>query len=140
MLFEGKSKCETYQKIVISKENRNEHHVRNESRSCIYQYRIDGDIEKRSTVKKCDYMVEVCNDQKKLAFVIELKGSDLRTALQQIEATIELFSAQLAGYALCPRIILHRIPTHDIHGSDYRKFKKKYPDIVVKEKKYVDTV
>nr|WP_295228234.1 hypothetical protein [Ruminococcus sp.] len=62
------------------------------------------------------------------AFLIELKGTQLLHALEQIESTVNIFKPvfQEGGYQILPRIVYHN-NTHDIHSSVFRKFKSKYP-------------
>lgn len=140
MLFEERySKCIINQPIVRSGEKGKCHYVKNDSGSPIFQYHIDGDIIKNIDIKKCDYIVEVTKD-KSIAFIIELKGSHLSEAFQQIENTINHFHSKLHSYDIRPRIISKKVNTHSINNSEYRKFKKKYPDALCKTGEYTDVV
>ena len=68
-------------------------------------------------------------------YLVELKGSDLNKALDQISATINAFRENLRGYQILPRVVIHKTSTHDIQGKRYRDFKKLYPKLVVKNKR-----
>lgn len=139
MLFNPEhSTCSINQSIVVSKENKNEHIIRNESKSPIFQYHIDGGIICDNRGERCDYIVEVQKNEP-IAFIIELKGSDQNKAISQIEATIKRFS-QLNSYSLFPRIVIHKGRTHSINSKIRRDFFKKYPTAIIKELKHEDTV
>lgn len=140
MLFEEKySKCDIHQSVVRSGEKEKCHYVKNSSGSLIYQYHIDGDIICDINTKKCDYIVEVTKD-KSIAFIIELKGSHLTEAFQQIESTINHFKSKLQNYDIRQRIISKKVTTHSINTSEYRNFKKKYPQVLCKTSEYTDIV
>lgn len=143
MLFNSdKSKCEPKASIVVSKENKNSHIINNKSKHSIYQYHIDGDIIQSSKGKRCDYIVEVIkNDNSQpLAFIIELKGSDVDEAVDQIEATIDRYKGQLKDYDVRPRIILHKARTQEINGSKLRNLSRKYPYTIKKSLKYEEDI
>lgn len=140
MLFDkSKSSCAESQSIVVSEEKGKKHRVNNTSRLPIYQYHIDGDIINDLNVQKCDYIVEVTKD-KPVAFIIELKGSHLSEACNQIISTIERFKHKLNGYNVQPRIIIGKINTHAVNGSEYRRLRKAYPQTRLEVKKCTDTV
>ena len=141
MIFDKKySRCGQKQSIVVSKENGNEHILQNKSASDIYQFRIDGDIVQGSAEERCDFIVEVDNVNTHAAYVIELKGSDLNKAIDQITKTIQNYMVNLSGCDILPRIIIHKVLTHDVNGKKYRDFKKRYPQMAVKVRKYVEIV
>ena len=76
-------------------------------------------------------MVE--NEDKKTAYIIELKGTDLPRALEQIEATIQLFSRKFTqnNYTIYPRIVFGS-NTHAVNDTRYRNFLKKYPQAKIR--------
>lgn len=141
MIFDSQySKCGIKQKKVVSVEKKNEHILLNESGWDVYQFHIDGGIVQSSFGERCDYIVEVDMVPKPKAYIIELKGSDLEKAISQIIVTMNIFKNQLSGYTQLPRIIMRRVPTHEIHGNKYREFKRKFPDAVVNGQSYTDKV
>ena len=140
MLFPGKSMCEPNQSKVVIEENHNKHILNNSHHNKVYQYHIDGDIIPSGTSeKRCDYIVEVEISAKKLAFIIELKGTDIKEAIQQIDATISRLS-QLQSFILYPRIIVNRVNTHKIQDTKIIGFRKKYPNAVIRVKEYTDNI
>ena len=141
MIFDSKySACESKQKIVVSRENGNEHILYNKSGCNIYQYHIDGGIVRDSHGERCDFMVQAELASVVNVYVIELKGSDLNKAISQILKTIDAYKGQLNRCQILPRVIIHKATTHDIHGKKYRDFKKAYPGTVVKVRQYSETV
>ena len=141
MIFDSQySKCGVKQKKIVSSEKKNEHILYNESGWDVYQFHIDGGIVQTRTGERCDYIVEVDMTPKPKAYIIELKGSDLEKAISQIITTMNVFKAQLGGYIQLPRIIMRKVPTHEIHGNKYREFKRKFPNAVVSTQAYTDKV
>lgn len=138
LLFPNKSLCQLHQSIVVSCENGKKHIIDNhKSKYCIYQYKIDGDIVTSQTVLKCDYIVEVDTDNESIAFIIELKGSDVSHAIDQIKSTLDMFKAEFRNYKIFPRIICSS-RVHSINSSKIRDFKKKYGKEAIHEKQYTD--
>lgn len=133
MLFNGvSSHCDLKCAIIASKENGKIHRAFNTDRNTVYQYKIDGEvISKNDPQKRCDYLVE--NEDKKTAYIIELKGTDLSHAIEQIEATIQLFSRLFNqnNYTIYPRIVFGS-NTHAVNDTRYRKFLKKYPQAKIR--------
>lgn len=133
MLFNDiSSRCDPKCPIIVSRENGKTHRALNSDRSTVYQYKIDGDvIQKADSQKRCDYLVE--NEDKKTAYLIELKGTDLLHAIEQIEATILLFARKFKenSYTVYPRIV-YGSNTHAVNDSRYRNFMKKYPQSKIK--------
>jgi len=141
MLFDAeKSRCKTDALTVVSSENNNRHILENISRVKVYQYHIDGDIITGTADKKCDYIVEAMTTPRPVAFVIELKGSDIIQAIRQIESTILKYKNKLEIYEICPRIVVHKVTTLSLRSSEYRKLKKLYPDFDIKSKEKTDRV
>lgn len=104
----------TYAEFVSS-ENGCKHIGRNVSGHEIRQFKIDGEvITKNADTARCDYLL--LNDDAKSAYYIELKGSDLEKAIQQIESTVRMLQDSLTGYATYRRIIYFS-GTTDIRGK-----------------------
>ena len=131
MLFEeAHSLCSIKQKTIVSQENGRKHIAHNDHSCDVFQYRIDGDIIPPSTGEaRCDYIVEIDkstkSQTKRSAYLIELKGTDLNHAIDQIEATLKMFSNKLREYDVFLRIV-YRSNTHAVNSPKVMKFKKKY--------------
>lgn len=79
----------------------------NNKRKKVALYRVDGCILTEGI--KCDFLFLINEDKR--AFFIELKGSDLEKAVQQISKTIEQLQPYLPEYILEGRIITTRVRT-----------------------------
>ncbi|OXB93121.1 hypothetical protein [Parageobacillus galactosidasius] len=79
----------------------------NNKRKKVALYRVDGCILTEGI--KCDFLFLINEDKR--AFFIELKGSDLEKAVQQISKTIEQLQPYLREYVLEGRIITTRVRT-----------------------------
>jgi hypothetical protein len=94
----------------------------NNSTNHLSKYRVDGGLIAKDEAK-CDYLLLNC-DQKK-SFFIELKGSDLIRAVEQIDKSIDLLQAHIPDFAVYARIVLTRTNTIDLTHLKYLKLKKK---------------
>ena len=97
------------------------HIANNISSAYVTHYRIDGYVLKEGI--RCDFLL--MNEDAKIAYLIELKGSDLVKAAHQLENTEELLRQQLAQYQIMYRIIMRKSSTHAIHSSSFQSFKAK---------------
>ncbi len=145
--------------IIVSSENGNEHRLFNDSPFPAYQFRIDGEKNNSGKPKaayahgtqpeRCDFVVEI-DGQETLSrlYVIELKGSNLLKALSQIATTIQSIQKDkslFSGYnpklhVFYPRVVIHRVNTHAINQAETLKFKKEYPNLVIKCKQLSEKV
>ena len=89
-------------KEIISREKLNRHIAKNNDNCLARQLRIDGYVITEN-IKKCDYLV--LNDDKCAAYFIELKGSDITGAIEQIEQTVKKLEKDLRGYDKKLRIV-----------------------------------
>lgn len=120
------SLCTEHAKIIKSKDGGNPqtHIANNIQEDYVTHYKIDGEVITSSDTR-CDFLL--INEDKKTAYFIELKGSDLCKAAEQIEATEIALAAQLSMYpSRRYRIVSNRVNTHDIHSSKYKRFQKKW--------------
>jgi len=98
-------------KIVLVKENKRSFKIINSSRVFINKVKVDKCFIKDG--KRCDYLFEIeCNNIKKV-FYIELKGKDLKHAIEQILATIEVCKSSHKGIKKYAFVILSRYPKED---------------------------
>ncbi len=123
MLERFESSCDERQKIIVSRDTGSKcmHRANNIKRCLVRQYQIDGYVITDPNEKKCDYLI--LNDDKKDAYLIELKGTELLHALEQIEQTEKILGRDLSLYEKYYRIV-YRANTHDIHSLKFTKFVK----------------
>ena len=117
------SLCGDHASKIVSKDRKNnqKHIANNIDGSSVTQYQIDG-VVITSSQPRCDFLV--MNDDKKDAYLIELKGSDISKAVIQLEATASVLRSQLNGYDINYRIVHNRCNTQEILTSQVLKFKK----------------
>ncbi len=82
---------------VSLKENKMECLFENKIKIELNKVTIDGGLFD-SAHKKCDYLVHWHNKNKQSVFYIELKGCDVKKAIQQLINTIELTKMKFASY------------------------------------------
>lgn len=138
ILDESKSICEKHQKIIVSEENKRKHIANNDDENLVHQFKIDGGIvPASSSMSRCDYLV--INLEKKNAYPIELKGTDVKHAVDQIRSTITYLGSELSSYTILPRII-YKPNTHGIRDSKVRSFIMDYPRCVLKTNTYEEKI
>lgn len=133
------ARCGTYSKFVSS-ENGCSHIGNNKDNSYIRQYKVDGDVfSPASTAERCDYLL--LNDTKQNAYYIELKGSDIHKAMQQIDNSVSMLQPAHAGYTVYRRIV-YRTGSHDVNSSVVTRWKCKHGvnKVIVKSIKIEETI
>lgn len=73
--------------LIACKENKSEVIFKVKSNQA-KQYKVDGCLISENNLQKCDFAV---SNLQNLTYFIELKGSDIREAFQQIHSTIKWF-------------------------------------------------
>lgn len=131
------------QSKFVSEENKRRHIGNNKNRLHCRRYRVDGYILTAQDGKKCDYLL--LNDDGKDAYFIELKGSLIDDAPEQIDATIEALKDSLEDYYFFRRIICSKAGTHKMNDSTILHWRKKHngkrhdqPEVVIKESGHED--
>jgi hypothetical protein len=100
---------------------------------------IDGCVITDTTQNKCDFLVLCCQEDKKIAIFVELKGTDFAHACKQILNTIKLLKESMDSndYQFCARVVLSKAKKlvsssskqkgglPDIRDSNYTELMKK---------------
>lgn len=73
--------------------------------------------------KKCDYLIVNCTDQS--AIFIELKGSHLPEAAEQIDASLTQLQKHLPEFTIYARIVTSKMTAPDLNSSQITKLRKK---------------
>ena len=109
--------------IARDKHNRQTYQLENvKGRTCC-KIQVDGCLLSSSEEKKCDYLLLFAPDN--LAFFIELKGQDLETGCQQIDASIGALLQRLQGFDIYARIVLNKVRTPALNSSSEIRLKKR---------------
>lgn len=119
------SLCSERQSKIVSqdRESRNpcKHIGVNKDRSRVVQYQLDGQVF-TGHEQRCDFLV--MNQDKKSAYLIELKGSNILHAMDQVLSAENLLKEDLVGYSVFYRII-YRSRTQEVRKSRIIRWKEK---------------
>lgn len=115
--------CDHTQPIIVSKDvgQPRKHIAHNTNSNYVTHYRIDGVVITQGN--KCDFML--INEDKYIAYLIELKGSDLSKAAIQLECTEQALKVDLHNYSIRYRIVASKAKTQAIESTSFRKFREK---------------
>ncbi len=109
--------------LIPLQENKSKCVIENPNQFTIYIVQVDGCAIKEGL--RCDYLVfpEPKDIKKNLEIYIELKGSKISHAIEQLEATMRKLSDDSAKSEKVCIIVSTRCP---ITGNDIQNFKKKF--------------
>lgn len=132
MRFDEKYPDESYTKfsdrrsevVLTDRRGKVEYRGLNNTRLLVTAYCVDGGIITDNSIKKCDYALYIPSLGN--IRLIELKGSDMNTAVQQIEATYrKLDLTKIAGIAkIYGRIVLTKVNTPSIRSTNFVRLEK----------------
>ena len=119
--------------VFTSTENRCTHIGNNTNGHMVRQFKVDGEVVAAGDPSpRCDYLL--LNDESRTSYYIELKGSDLVKAIEQIENTVSMISPSISEYTVFRRIVF-KTGTHGIQTSPVLSWKKKHGNTVkIKER------
>ena len=78
------------------------------------------------------------NEDKRVAYLIELKGSDLVKAASQLAATEEVLNQELSNYRLQYRIVANKCKTQEIYSSAYRKYQIRWKGRLIQKTRFIE--
>lgn len=130
------SMCNRNASQIVSRDKRNSqyHRANNRNHAYVTHYRIDGVV--ITTGSKCDFLL--MNEETKKAYLIELKGSDLVEAAEQLEATELALQKELLGYRLHYRIVANKCKTQEIRSAAYRKYQLRWKERLVQKTGFIE--
>ena len=99
-----------------------EYRYKNQSSNHLAKYRVDGGLILDDGAK-CDFLLLNC--EQKQSYFIELKGSDIIRAIEQIDRSIDKLKADLSDFAFYARIVLSRVNTIDLKHTKLLRLEKK---------------
>ena len=116
--------CQERAAIIRSKDTGGSqtHIAHNRKSAHVTHYKIDGVV--ITSGNKCDFLV--INEDTHVAYLIELKGSDLCWAAKQLESTKTTLAKQLDGYSVEYRIVANKCKTQEIESSEFKKYRLKW--------------
>jgi hypothetical protein len=95
---------------------------KNDSLDSLSKYRVDGCLINDDD-SKCDYLLLNCT--KEVSYFVELKGSDLIKAVEQIDRSIDILHKDFKEYSVEARIVLTRVNTTDLKSSKLIRLESK---------------
>ena len=142
-LKDYQSHCKKNQKVIVcqDKKNQQKYVAHNKDFDTVYQYLFDGEVIKEG--KRCDYLL--LNETKKRLYFVELKGSDLKYALVQIEESVKVcktrFRSDINQCSMSFRVILNKVRSPKVYTNDEKRFKKSVGrDLVCKTMLYEENI
>lgn len=94
----------------------------NDSLDELTKYRVDGCLINDDN-SKCDYLLLNCT--KEVSYFVELKGSDLTKAVEQIDRSIDILHKDFKEYSVEARIVLTRVNTTDLKSTKFIRLERK---------------
>lgn len=94
----------------------------NNSSNKLTKYRVD-DCLIDDHNSKCDFLLLNCD--KKESYFVELKGSDLIKAVEQIDRSIDLLHSKFKDFSVNGRIVLTRVNTTDLKNTKLIRLEEK---------------
>ena len=113
-----KSLCQEQQAIIVSSEQGRQHRAINSDRCFVTHYQIDGAA--IQTGLSCDYLL--INKDKSDAYLVELKGTDIEHAVDQLEFTAQILKLALQNYHIKYRLVHAKARTHALMETKFKKF------------------
>ena len=107
--------------IISSDRGSCKHVARNLNHSDVYQFKIDGEVIKGDE-RRCDWLV--INGDAKTAYYIELKGSDIEKAIDQLENTHSILKNEIPDYGTYYRIV-YKSGSHSVYSHKVIRWKEK---------------
>lgn len=110
---ENKERCIVYKdfrKNAVCEEKKKRYNIVNDKNCMIALYHVDGGmIYGEANVQKCDFMYLIYDSDNPTVVFVELKGSDIYHAVQQLKETIDRYGAELQR-RICARIVCSSVP------------------------------
>ncbi len=99
-------------KEIVCRENQSEYRYINNAKQRVAKIRVDGGLILDKNRQKCDWLLVDCDSAR--SFFIELKGSNVNKALEQISTSLDLLWSDINKLGICvahARIVTSKTPT-----------------------------
>lgn len=106
--------------MVKDKGNRPKYRGLNNEEKLFATFLVDDCLIKEKKIK-CDFLIVNCEE--KIAYFIELKGSDVVHALRQIGRSINVLEKYLDGHAVCARIVPTKKQVTNLYETEFKKLR-----------------
>ncbi len=115
---EQKNKIVTFS----DKSSRTKYIYENDSLDELSKYYVDGCLI-NDEYSKCDFLL--LNGTKEISYFIELKGSDLVKAVEQIDRSIDILHKDFKAFSVEARIVLTRVNTIELKSAKLIRLESK---------------
>lgn len=124
--FPGCEKEKTDKQIVLQ-ETKSKITFLNPNSIKVRKIRVDGCVIQDNESLRCDYLLILSLDNQEIEIYVELKGSDVKHAVEQLESTIKTLSDNFQKKKKLCFVVSTRVPRQgtDIQGIQTR-FKKNF--------------
>lgn len=128
-------------KRYVSSENSCTHVGNNVNLNYVEQYKVDGQVfPAGSGPERCDYLL--LNEGTQAAYYIELKGTSIPKAIQQLNNSVSMLRAR---HPQCDRIfyrIVYRSGSHEVNSSETLRWKRKVGagQVIIKSQKLEENI
>ncbi len=95
----------------------------NKSRKYFCKYHVDECILSQKQGKQCDFLL--INNEEPICYFIELKGSDLIKAIEQLDKSIDDLYENVKDCKINARIVLTKVNAPDLRNTKYIRLQKK---------------
>lgn len=120
--------CDCRSKIICE-ENKIKYIAHNPNVKCVYKIKVDGGLIKEKV--RCDWAVAVVSNEDSLEeiFLVELKGSDIDHAFEQITGTMSILSTKYSAKKWFARVVCSKVSSPQLNGINYKKLDKKLKEL-----------
>ena len=120
--------CDCRSKIICE-ENGRKYIAHNEQQKCICKIKVNGGLIKDNA--RCDWAVAVVSNEDSLEeiFLVELKGSDIDHAFEQITGTMSILSTKCSAKKWFARVVCSKVSSPQLNGINYKKLAKKLKEL-----------
>ncbi|MEB3126055.1 MAG: hypothetical protein VKL00_10605 [Synechococcales bacterium] len=118
--------CEEYKSDarLVLQENKSKITFLNPNQDQVLIIRVDGCVIKDNKILRCDYAIVPCDE---IEIYVELKGSDISHAVEQIESTIKFLSDNPQKIKKLCFVVSTRVPKQSTSVQQLQsQFKKKF--------------
>jgi len=127
--------CDVRKTIVIRDKKSTQWTFENPTERCACSIKIDNCIIIDQQIRKCDYLLLICDKTENAAFFIELKGQDSKHATEQILTTIQILKEYLSDFCLYARIALTKVRPLNLISVDEKKLRDSVKSLLQKHNK-----
>lgn len=120
--------CDCRSKIICE-ENGRKYIAHNGQQKCICKVKVDGGLIKDNA--RCDWAVAVVSNEDFLEeiFLVELKGSDIDHAFEQITGTMSILSTKCSAKKWFARVVCSKVSSPQLNGINYKKLDKRLKEL-----------